>query len=292
MKTISKSVVAASVLAIATLLSACGESDHSVVSLGDLIVNGAGRDGSVPAGKKQFYAAKYIKATEKYTVRSQIVSMPSDTTGGPVQADGTLSVAVYASQSAYLNNESPVKTAVPAGTNFPYIFEAHFTAPSDGDYLIVISGASLTNSDKQFFYDLRIMSATTELSSFSTSTNPPELAFDTQVLFSGDISVYSGASLTSSGTYTIRLTSQATTTSGYPHLFVYGDDRLTIESLLFSSISTSAGFTIREFSNGVLVNTTSNAPDNIKSDVSFSASGPFFLVRGVSGAEYTLTVSP
>ncbi len=161
----------------------------------------------------------------------------------------------------------------------------------EGDYLVAVSGVSTTNKAMQFFYDLRIMSPTDELASWTTSTAPPELGYHTTVLPASDINVYSGASLTTSGTYTITLTSLATTTSGYPHVFVYGDDQLTIGSLLFSSVSTSTGFSISSFDQGALLSSTSSELSVI-SNIAFSTGGPFIVVRGVTNVEYTLKVDP
>ena len=273
-------------------LAACGKHTTGAVrSSGDIVVNGAGIYGSVHSGTTLFYKLKNIVIGEKYTLRTQIALVSDGTVTVP---DGTLNVTVYKSETAY-SNKQPEPIDVNPVSARPNVYEAHFSAAFSGDYVVAISGASISTIGMQFFYDLRVMSSTTALTSFTTATVP---AFHSQILAVGHLAVYNGALVTPSGAYPITLTSNATTTLGYPQMFVYKDDTLTINSLLLSSIPTSTNFRITTFDAGTEVGTPALSDSYIisaatSSTLTFSAQGPYIAVKGInSSATYTLTVGP
>jgi len=279
-----KLIVKLTVLAVLILGSAaCAKSDNNgISSSGDIIVNGLGATGSVQGGLKRFYTLKNIISGQNYTIRTEIPLLSDETT-----PDGTLTVDIYTSESAFKNGE-PAELAVPALSDHKNIYESNFTAASSGDYVIVLSGASLTTVDNQFFYELRLMSAAAAvLRSFATPTVP---ASKTLTISSGYLHIYSGGAITPSGTYSIRLASTITSTIGHPQMFVYADDTLTINKLLYSSISTSEGFNISSFSGGAPV--TLLQETDLISSVTFSGTGPFIVLKGISTGAYTLTVEP
>ncbi len=281
--------------------AACGKSNPGL-SLGALGVNGPGIDGSVPTGTKRVYTLLNINAGQNYTLRTEIATLGTDTT-----PDGTLTVSIYESEAAFKSDPTTsVTTLAPLDpqTNFPYVYEANFQAPSSGNYVAVISGTSLTNSTTQFFYDLRLMSADpaavpSVLTSFATTSVP---ASQTVAINPGYIQVYNGNTITSSGTYSINLKTTVTATVAYPQLFVYKDSTLKTESLLYSSVTNSINFIVTDFNFTTSPTSTPRPTDpnnNLASGVTITGvpftsgtttGNPFIVVKGTSAVTYTLTV--
>ncbi|MDA8098373.1 MAG: hypothetical protein M0042_01955 [Nitrospiraceae bacterium] len=245
-------------------------------SSGELFINGVGVSGSVQIDAKRYFTLRHLQTGSVYTVKTQI-------------GQGNLLMSIYTSEAAYLDNESPVAEASPVAGDATY-YEVSFTAPVDGDYVVVLSGTpGQENMTAQFFYDLRILSGSA-LTSFATTTLP---ATATGTLIPGYVHVYSGATITPSGTYAVSLslvTSGATTLSA-PQIFVYSDNTLLTKSLLYSSIANSQQYRITEFlASG---ETTSYLSDtNSIPNVTVNTKGPFILLKGNVQVDYSLTVGP
>lgn len=309
MKSVLKQTLVGALLFAALFACAKKHTDGGGLrSLGDLTVNRPGFDGSVHEGTKVLYTLKGIHENQNYTLRTEIAL----TSIGSLTADGTLRAFIYTSADAFRNNpDDIVASAVPANNN-PNIYEVNFTARpnSSGDYVVVISGDPGSVPGIQFFYNLRLMSADPSadppvLSSFTTATIP---AFAEQLvnpLNPGYLNIYNGGAVSSSGTFTISLISNATTTIANPQIFVYLDSTLTVSSLMLSSIPTTTQFVITSFNAGVPVTTNEtniNVNTNVISNVTFTTQaddginhigGPFIVLKGfVSAVTYTLSISP
>jgi hypothetical protein len=294
------------VLFVAALLG-CPKSHTGggVRSLGNLIVNGTGFDGSVHVSTNVMYTLKNIHEGKRYTVRTEIGVLPVSEL-----PDGTLTMDIYSSVEAFTSNPTvPVASASPEHAPNANIYEVYFLAPSSGDYVVVINGTSSTVITNQPFYNLRLMSADPDptavppvLTLFTNPTTTPFQAVQTTPLSPGTLNVYNGGDVASSGTYTISLVSSATTTLSNPQIFVYLDSSLTISSLMVSSIPTSTNFVVTRFSSGVPdTNGALQLDSNIISDITFTSrtdssdpvGGPFIVLKGFVGlVTYTLTVGP
>lgn len=291
---------------LALCLASCGKNSGTTTSLGIITVDGPGLNGSVPIGTTRLYTLSNIVAGLNYTVQTEIATKGTDTTA----PDGTLTVSIYESAAAFSSDPTNSITVLTQNTNYPYIYEATINnAPSSGNYVAAISGVSQTIGDTQFFYDLRLMSASPlYFAPFITSATPtvPRSTPSTAINV-GYLQVYSGGSLTLSGTYPVKLvasvTSATTTTAAYPQLFVYGDDSLKIDSLLYSAVTDSMNFNVTVFSAGTASTLPPDPGNNLTSGVtitgvpftsaSVTATGsPFIVVKGTSNAQYTLTVGP
>ncbi len=284
-------------------LASCGSSSTST-SLGTLGVNGPGITGSVPVGTTRLYTLVNIFAGLNYTIRTEISTLGTDTTA----PNGTLNVSIYTSEDAFKSNPTNSVAVLAPNANFPYVYEVNFTAQSSGNYIAAISGKSQTISDSQFFYDLRVMSASQpyRLPFLDTSVTSTQYASSHSVPTNpGYMHVYSGGTLTLSGSYPIQLIASAVTvTTAYPQLFVYNDSSLKISSLLYSSVTTSTDFTITDFTSSPTGSVLPPDPNNTLergvtiSSVPFtsatvsSSGSPFIVVRGISSVAYELRVGP
>lgn len=257
------------------LLAACGSNEQrGIRATGTLNVNANGWNGSVLVGTERIYAFSGIVAGNRYTVRALI------------SPGGTLTGDIYENEAAYVNKAAPVASLVSDLTS-THVYEVYFQAPSSGTYLIAMGGTPKNTAiDQQFFYDLRIMSSDA-LTSFATTTLP---ATNTAFMEAGYVKIYSGATVTPEGTYTLSLTSKSTTTIGNPQIFVYADPTLTVPQLLYSAISGTMDYTVNTIASGVT--TTAISQTNSIPNVTFSATGPYILLKGNSSIEYTITVGP
>jgi hypothetical protein len=287
-------------------LAACSKSDRGDVirSSGDLVTNGPSADGTVHANAKIFFVLKNINKDQTYTLRAAVgQTLLSD---GTPTVDGTLSVNIYKSQDDYISSQATFTFAVSAPTPNENIYEAKFTAPSSGDYVAVISGRSLSTPGIQFFYDLRLMSAdNTVLTPFETTTiseasSATSGTITPLTINPGYLNVFSGNTITPPGAYPINLTSNSTTTQGYPQLFVYRDASLALGSLLYSSYTTSTDFIVTKFdmTTGISNTLPADAKNSLAGGVTipgvdFLNSAPFIVVKGIfSALTYSLTVGP
>ncbi len=297
-----KFIVKLTLLTLLVLGIAACEKKSTSLSLGAIIANGPGIDGSVPAGTERVYTLLNINANHNYTLRTEIPTLGTDTT-----PDGTLTVSIYESEAAFKSDPTTsVTTLAPLApqTNFPYVYEANFQAPSSGNYVAVISGTSITNSTTQFFYDLRLMSADPSgIISFATTSVS---AFQTVAINPGYLQVYNGGQISSSGTYSINLKTTVTSTLAYPQLFVYRDSKLKTESLLYSSVTNSMNFIVTDFNFTTSPTSTTRPPDpnnSLASGVTITGvqftsgtgtttppGSPFIVVKGTSAVTYILTV--
>ena len=269
-------------------IAACGRSTNSG-ALGTLIANNPGLDGTLPAGATRIYTLQGIVQGRTYTLQTQIpVVLQPD---GSETPDGTLSVVVYSSEDQYKNNLPPEPISVVPSTRFPYVYEGYFTAASSGDYVAALSGTSSTNPDMQFFYNLRIMSADPAL--LASFTTPTIVAFNLPTN-PGISYVYNGGNVTTSGNYSLRLTSNSTTTYGYPQMFVYANNTLTLDSLLYSSVTDSMNFNITSFLTPTGPGVTILLPVDVISGVTLTSmsDGPFIVVTGVNPVSFTLDITP
>lgn len=272
-------------------------------SLGELNVNGPQFDGSVHEGTKVLYTLKGIHENQNYTLRTEIALRPD---GSSTKPDGTLTVDIYPTADAFRNDPgSPLKSALALPAPNSNIYEVNFDAPSASEYVVVLSGKSDSVPGIQFFYNLRLMSADpTVLSSFTTATIPASAEQLVNPLNPGYLNIYSGGTITPSGSYNITLVSNATATQVNPQIFVYLDSSLTVSSLMLSSIPTATGgFVITTFNAGDVVTTTeliTNVNTNVISNVTFTnqaddgngVGGPFIVLKGVvSAVTYTLLIS-
>jgi hypothetical protein len=282
-------------------LAACSKSHQEEVirPSGEIVANGPGADGSVHENTKIFFVLKNINKDQTYTLRASIGQ--TVLSNGTSTADGTLSIDIYESLNAYLSSATTVTSAVTITLpyqNIQNIYEKTFTAgPSSGDYVAVIRGASLSTPGIQFFYDLRLMSAAV-LTSFETSTLPILASAGTitpLTIDPGYLNIFSGNSIPSSGAYSINLTSNSTTTQGYPQLFVFADATLSLGNILYSSYTTSTDFNVTNFVTSptpTIVSSNTLASGVTITGVNFSASGPYIVVKGIiSASTYSLTIT-
>lgn len=282
-----------------TALFACKTRTGEVAlrSSGEITVNGPQFDGSVHEGTKVLYTLKGIHEKQNYTLRTEI-ALKSD--GSSTSSDGTLIVNIYSSADAFRNGQSPLKSADALPTPNSNIYEVNFDAESSDDYVVVISpGKPGSVPGIQFFYNLRLMSADPTanppvLSSFTTVTIPASAEQLVNPLNPGYLNIYSGGSVTSEGTFTVSLVSNATTTVANPQMFVYLDSTLTISTLMLSSIPTSADFVVTRFNGGVPDSANAEHKDaDVISSVTFTNGGPFIVLKGVvSAVTYTLSIGP
>ncbi len=286
--------------AILISLAACSGSSTST-SLGALSVNGPGISGSIPVGTTRLYTLDNIYASLHYTVRTEIATFGSGTTA----ADGTLSASIYTSEDAFKSDPTTSVAILTPDTNFPYVYEAYFQAPSSGSYVVAISGASLTVSDTQFFHDLRLMSADFRLplSLISSPTPTQQQAYSGQIGAGVDyLNIFSTGSVSlPTGYYPIFLTSAGTATGAYPQMFVYGknDQSLKISNLLYSSVTNSTDFIITDFTSSPTGSRLPTDPNNnfasgvtITAPFSNGTPTPFIVIRGISAINYGLYVGP
>jgi hypothetical protein len=272
-------------LAVAGAASCSKSANDGIPSFGDLLVNGPGIDGSVKTGAQRFYMLKSINNGQRYTIRTGIGLLADGTT------DGFLTVSVYAGEAAVKNKLPPEPVSiVPLSAPYGNVYEGSFTAQAPtGDYVIVLSGESSDNGGVQTFYDLRIM--TTDAAALTPFAQPSVPASDSQLLNPGYLAIYSGAAITSTGTFTVGLTSAATATILYPQLFIYGDGSLSLGSLILSSIPTSTNFNVTTFTSGAAVTVSQDA--DVISGVTFTGGGPYIVLKGIGLAQtYTLSVVP
>jgi hypothetical protein len=284
----TKRVIFAVALLLALLLVSCkGNEVTGPQPFGTLTVDGVAINGSSDVGSVRIYTLSNITAGNKYMVRTTIL------------AGGVLRVAIYSSFFAYKAGVAPIAVADDVIPN--YFYEASFVAPESGDYVAVLSGVpspaspSLTSI---YFYELRIMSGTANLSTFQSPTVIPLVtaATGTGLIRSGNLKVYSGADITPSGTYDVVLTS-STVTLSHPQMFIYRDDSLSLASLMYSVISSTDWFTVSTFPSTPTTTPTSSYLSSTAtvSAVTFTSGpggGPFILLKGVSQATYTLSVGP
>ncbi len=295
-----KSIIYLTALAVIVLcFTSCGKSKNTSTSLATLHVNEPGIDGSVPKNTTRLYTLQGITAGLNYTVRTSIATLGPDTT----TPDGTLTVNIYESEDAYKSNPGAPFAALTPDASNPYIYELYFNAPSSGDYVAAISGISQTISDTQFFYDLRVMSASPPLylSQFTTAMTPTSPATSDHgiPINAGYLQIFSGGSLTLSGPFPIKLISSATTTITYPQMFVYSDASLKTASLLYSSVTDSMNFNINVFSGGTPSALPTDPGNNIGTGVgvtipgvSFSSTSPFIVIKGTSNTTFEVDVGP
>ena len=187
-----KPIIKTAALAVLALcLASCGKNSGTTTSLGIISVDGPGLNGSVPTETTRLFTLNSIVAGLNYTVRTEIATKGTDTTA----PDGTLTVSIYESLDKYISDPTTPITVLTPDTNYPYIYEANFSPTSSGNYVAAISGASQTISDTQFFYDLRLMSASplylVSFVSSMTSTMPAASELIT-TLNVGYLNVYSG----------------------------------------------------------------------------------------------------
>jgi hypothetical protein len=304
-----KLIIKTATLAVLVLcLASCGKNSGTTTTLGIITVNGPGLNGSVPTGTTRLYTLANIVSGQSYsyTVRTEIATLGTDTT----TPDGTLTVRIYESVDKYRSDPTKPITVLTQDTNYPFVYEANFSPTSSGNYVAAISGVSQTVSDTQFFYDLRLMSSSqpylTSFSTSATSTVPVQTpAIATNV---GSLQVYSGGTLTPSGSYQVKLfasvTSATTTTPAYPQIFVYDDASLKIDRLLYSAVTDSMNFIVTVFNAGTPSTLPSDPNNNLTNGVTIpgvpftSASGttvpgsPFIVVKGTSASQYNLFVFP
>lgn len=268
--------------------AACGRSTNSA-ALGTLIANSPGLDGTLPVGATRLYTLQGIVQGRTYTLQAEIpvVQQPD----GSETPDGTLTVVVYASEDAYKDNLPPEPISVVPSTRFPYVYEGYFTAASSGNYVAALSGTSSTNVDTQFFYEFRLMSADpTALTSFASPTVP---AYNAPI--TADIlTIFNGGNVTTSGNYSLRLTSSSSTTVGYPQIFVYANNSLELDSLLYSSVTDTLNFDITSFLTPTSPGITTVLPVDVISGVTLTSmsDGPYIVVKGVNPVTFTLDITP
>lgn len=256
-------------------VAGCGDHTGSGSRVsGDVIVNGPGWNGNVQAdGSRRVFALRNVIAGYNYTVRTQIAP------------GGTLAGDIYQNQQDYLNS-GPTFTSLVSHPTYTHIYEKNFTAPSSGDYYIALSGNNPIGF--LYFYDLRLLSSSVT-TSFATITTEPTATFiaeNTALITPGYVHVYSGASLSSAGTYTVTVTSNSTTTLGNPQMFVYADSSLTAGSLLYSSYTTSTKYVIYTAAS----DTTRESDFHDIPGIAFSAAGPYIMIKGYSSIQYTVTI--
>lgn len=262
-------------LAAVAVLAGCGSGNpsNSVRISGVLFTNEPGLDGNVQTGSKRLYGLSSIVAGNNYTVRTSIAP------------GGTLSGEIYQDVDGYL--KSALTASLVSVPTHSYIYEVHFIAPASGNYVIALGGVPAANIGSQFFYGLRLLSSSAT-TSFTPALSPAVAAESTEYIQSQVCKVYSGATVSPPGPYTVTLTSKYTITSGVPHMFIYADRSLTVPSMLYSSLATSTDYLITTVSSGVTTTRLSQASSI--PNVTFSATGPYILLQGNTATQYTLTV--
>lgn len=262
------------ILLAAVLFGCADHTNDGIHATGSLIVNGLGWNGNVQVGSERIFTLKNIIEGNNYTVRTRIATA------------GTLTGTIYATEQDALDG-GPVFASLVSHPTYSYLYEVNFTAPSSGDYYIALSGVPNTPIEFQYFYDLRLLSSSAT-TSFATAPTTTTIGGNTATLTAGYAHVYSGATLTSAGTYTVSVSSNATTTFENPQLYVYADSSLTTDSLLYSSYATTVDYQITKFALNTY--TTVSSPVNEMPEIAFSATGPYILIKANSTTEYTLTV--
>ncbi len=275
--------------AVFLCFAACGSSNISG-ALGTITVNGPGLSGTVPPDTTRIYTLAGIVQGRTYTLATEIPGILQP--DGSITSDGTLTVLVYSSEDAYTSNSSPEPISVAPSERYPYVYEGYFTAAQSGDYVAALSGTSSTSSYFQFFYNLKLMSADPILlTSFAT---PTFLAVNA-TLNTGVSTVFNGGAVTQSGIYSLRLSSNSTSTLGYPQLFVYANNTLETESLLYSSVTDSMHFEITSFLTPTDSGITIPLPVDVISGVTLTSmsNGPYIVVTGIGNpVAYTLSIGP
>lgn len=293
-------LVTACLVGLAGFMACTTKHEAGPVSLAYLNVNGPGIDGVVSAKTSQFYTLYGITEGQQYTLRTMISTTTLDG-GATYVPDGTLTITVYRSESAYKNNEA-YEFIIDTGfmtSSASAVYEYSFPAYSSGDYVAVITGASLSVPDIQLFYDFRLMSGEDSyLSSFSTTTLP---VYTTGSIDSGYLQIFNANTLELPASYSINITSDQSSTSENPQVFLYADKTLTLDKLLVSSIPTTTYYLIYQFRNGVQVSSSPSVSadsntilSSLLTDPSSTAPVPipYIVIKGVaSSASYTLTVS-
>lgn len=270
-----------SAVILCTVAAACGKHENNGVRMsGSLLVNGPAMNGSVQVNSKRLYLLPNIIAGNEYTLRTVIA------------AGGTLAGDVHASEQDYLNSVVTTSlTMVVSDPTYTYttVYETYFNAPASGNYIIALSGtpsATSATKDSLFFYDLQLLSSTVTTSFATAPTTTTAIAENTATITAGYSHIYSGATVTPSGVYTVSLRSQSTTTAGNPQMFIFADSMLKTSSLLYSSHATSIDYQITTFATP----TTAASLANEIANVPFSATGPFILLKGTTSIQYTITV--
>ncbi len=310
-------IMVTTLAALVFCCSSCGKKNETTASLATLAIDQSGIDGSVPINRTRLFTLQGITAGLNYTVRTSIATLGTDTTA----PDGTLTVSLYESEAAYNNNRANPVIVLTPNANFPYIYEVNFNAPSSGDYVAAINGISQTIPDSQSFYDLRVMSADpiylVPFASTMTSTMGAASSLITtltpgalNVYSGGSVTLLSGGSVTTSGYFPIKIIpdplSTITSTVAFPQLFVYKDSSLSINSLLYSTYTSTMEFFVTDF----VSNPTGTPPitpdsnlNNLSSGLTISnvlftsatassSGGPFIVIKGTSASHYYLTVGP
>jgi hypothetical protein len=286
------------VVSLLWLLPSCkGHESNGPQPYGILYVNGIAVNGGVETGNVRIYYLAGIHANNQYLVRTVIAP------------GGDLSAGIYTSLPSYKLGEAALTSAkrvIPPQSYDQLYYEASFIAPQDGDYVVVLQGTPASTAapdvNTLYFYDLRLMSATgSALSSFGSGTvDLSSYATATGTIEPATLIVYGDRTIVTTGTYSIILTS-STLTISYPQVFVYEDNSLSVNKLLYSAIS-ATNITVtpatREFLISVLSTSptsSSFSPDCKITDVPLTAgtsSAPFIMLKGVSKATYTLQVGP
>jgi hypothetical protein len=281
------------ILLVLLWLTACSSGNTSI-SLATIGANGPGVSGTVPAGATFVLTMAGIYQGDSYTIQTTIPVMTLST--GSVVSDGTLTVNIYSSESAYTSNLPPEPITVAPSINNPGVYEAFFVAASSGNYVAVVEGDSSSFPGQQFFYDFRIMSASPGyLATFAT----PTILASNYGAYLDYLQVYNGGNVSPSGTYSLNLVSAGTTTGYYPQLFLYNDATLLTSSLLYSAVTTSYNFVITDFTTNPPTVLPTDPNNNIYTGVTitgipFTNSGPYIVVRGIytSFVYYNMTVGP
>jgi len=283
---------------ILSVIVTCGRQKTSL-SLGTLTVNGPGINGSIPVGTKRIYTLKGIETGNHYTVSSWIRSFTT-----PTAPDGSLRIDIYTSEDAFKNNPAVFAATSVSSSQDPTFSEATFTAVSSGDYVAAMSGTPPHDvPDEQFFYKLRVTSA--EIKTAFTPTITTNTASNTATISSGYRHVYHGGDVLTTGTYTINLRSNVTTTAVFPVLYVYSNLNLKRDDLLYSCNSDTLGQYLYVIKLPSLTATPDPLQNNIVSGVTipnvpFTSStdtsgtpGPYIVVNGIaSSTTYSLSISP
>ena len=269
---------------VLSLVSCKGTEAQGPQPYGTLTVNGAPVNGTVEIGNVRIYTLSGIVSTNRYLVRTTIAP------------GGSLSGSIYASFFDYKIGAGAVGQLTGKVDNT--LYETFFDAASSGDYVVVLSGVPALDSLSQTsvnFYDLRLMSATgPALSTFQTPTVTATSAVATGSTSSHRINTYDGFKITPGGIYDVVLTS-STVTLSYPQMFIYGDNKLTVESLICSVTSATIPdmFKISDFRTGPTFSYFSTTATVSAVDFTKGIAGePSILLKGVSNATYTIEVGP
>ena len=288
----------ASVTLLLLWLAGCGSSNSSL-SLGTITVNGPGITGTVPAGQVRVFTMQSIGQGLPYIIQTTIPV--TSLANGSVVTDGTFTVNIYSSESAYTDNLPPEPLTVVSTANNPGTYEATFTATTTNNYVAVVQGDSSSTPGQQFFYDLRIMSADpVYLTAFAA---PPSILAANYAIYFDYLQVFNGGNVTPSGTYSLNLVSTTTTTGYYPQVYVYNNATLETSTLLYSAYTTSTEFVVTDFTTTPPTTLPFNPNDTTVNGVTitgipFTSSGPYIVVRGIGPGfvngfvNYTMIVSP